>query len=109
MSHELRTPMNAVLGFTHLLMADDAQATAPPPAAPARTHPPSAGEHLMTLINNVLELSRLDGRRRRRAAARAPGPVIVQALPLVEGLAVQRRDQVTRPSRLQRARRRRRA
>ena len=65
MSHELRTPMNAVLGFTQLLLADEARAADSAEAAATRQarleHIHSAGEHLLTLINNVLELSRLDG------------------------------------------------
>jgi hypothetical protein len=92
MSHELRTPMNAVLGFTQLLLADDGTpAQGAEAAATRRTrleHIHAAGEHLLTLINNVLELSRLDGPARdvvlqpvRVATA------VEQSLPLVEGLA----------------------
>jgi PAS domain S-box-containing protein len=94
MSHELRTPMNAVLGFTRLLLADEATATEGAEAIAMRrarlAHIESAGEHLLTLIDNVLELSRLDGPARDvvlqpvRLAA-----VIEQSLPLVEGLALQ--------------------
>ncbi len=101
MSHELRTPMNAVLGFTQLLLAD---AAAPDDAAGAATrqarleHIRSAGEHLLTLIDNVLELSRMDGPERDvvlqpvRMAA-----VIEQSLPLVEVLARQHGVTVVAP------------
>ena len=39
MSHELRTPMNAVLGFTRLLMADDARAATPGAGRAPRARP----------------------------------------------------------------------
>jgi len=91
MSHELRTPMNAVLGFTRLLMADDAQGDDADATRQARLeHIHSAGEHLLTLINNVLELSRLDGPARDVVLQPVLlATVIEQTLPLVEGLAVQ--------------------
>jgi signal transduction histidine kinase/CheY-like chemotaxis protein len=93
MSHELRTPMNAVLGFTRLLLADDAGADSPEAAATRQArleHIHSAGEHLLTLINNVLELSRLDGPARDVVLQPVLlATLIEQTLPLVEGLAIQ--------------------
>jgi hypothetical protein len=88
MSHELRTPMNAVLGFTHLLLADDIE---PGSTRHQRLeHIRSAGEHLLTLINNVLALSRLDGTDRPVALqAVRLGTLVQQTLPLVERLAEQ--------------------
>jgi hypothetical protein len=62
MSHELRTPLNAVLGFTQLLLADEPGSD---PAGSSRRrrleHIRSAGQHLLSLINDVLELSGLAG------------------------------------------------
>ena len=102
MSHELRTPMNAVLGFTQLLLADD---VADDSAAAAATrharleHIHSAGEHLLTLINNVLELSRLDGPARDVVLQPVlMSTVIEQSLPLVEGLAQQHGVKVLAPA-----------
>ena len=94
MSHELRTPMNAVLGFTRLLLADAAAGDDSPAAAATRQarleHIQAAGEHLLALINNVLELSRLDGPARDVALLPVRiSTVIEQSLPLVEGLAIQ--------------------
>ena len=55
-SHELRTPLNAVLGFAQLMEHDGAN-----PLAPLQlervAHIRSAGEHLMALIGDVLDLS----------------------------------------------------
>ncbi len=57
-SHELRTPLNAVIGFSQLLLAGSSADT----AAWRRQveHVRSAGEHLLTLINDVLDLSSLE-------------------------------------------------
>lgn len=62
MSHELRTPLNAVLGFAELLCA------APPSriGSQERGHAElirSAGRHLMALIDDVLDLARIDANR----------------------------------------------
>jgi PAS domain S-box-containing protein len=58
MSHELRTPLNAVLGFAQLLRLEPALVDT---AALAKVrHILSAGEHLLSLINDVLDLSSLE-------------------------------------------------
>ena len=59
MSHELRTPMNAVLGFAHLLVSD----TRDPLSERQRSYAQNisrAGEHLMALINELLDLARIE-------------------------------------------------
>jgi hypothetical protein len=59
MSHELRTPLNAILGFSELLQ-DDA-ANPPTPLQRERLgHVRRAGEHLLRLINDLLDLSRIE-------------------------------------------------
>ncbi len=60
MSHELRTPLNAILGFSNLLAHD-----------PAMSHQQRetlalinrSGEHLLKLINDVLDMSRIEAGR----------------------------------------------
>jgi len=59
MSHELRTPLNAVLGFTQILQTDPDQ----PPSLDqldSLDHIYTAGMHLLALITEILELSRLE-------------------------------------------------
>ncbi|WP_374594435.1 hybrid sensor histidine kinase/response regulator [Aquabacterium sp.] len=59
MSHELRTPLNAMLGFAQLLRADVHQ----PLSTTQRDrleHIEQAGSHLMTIITDVLDLSRIE-------------------------------------------------
>lgn len=59
MSHELRTPLNAVLGFTQLLQIEADTERAADRAAKLG-HIRAAGEHLLSLIDGVLDLSGLE-------------------------------------------------
>ncbi len=57
MSHELRTPLNAILGFTQV-MIQDTQLT--PEQRKILLTISHSGEHLLALINDVLELSKIE-------------------------------------------------
>jgi signal transduction histidine kinase/ActR/RegA family two-component response regulator len=59
MSHELRTPLNAILGFGQLL-SSDAHAFAPAKQREFMQHILKAGNHLLTLINEILDLARIE-------------------------------------------------
>ena len=59
MSHELRTPLNAVLGYTEL-MADGIYGELPPKAASVLARIQTNGQHLLGLINDVLDLSKME-------------------------------------------------
>ena len=59
MSHELRTPMNAILGYSEML-AEDAQAAGQPSLVADLGKIRTAGRHLLGLINDVLNLSKLE-------------------------------------------------
>jgi signal transduction histidine kinase len=56
MSHELRTPMNAILGFAQLLDLDELT----PPQRQSVDQILKGGRHLLTLINEVLDLARIE-------------------------------------------------
>lgn len=56
MSHEIRTPMNGVLGMAHLLRRTDLTAKQEHLLAKIET----SGEHLLALINDILDLSKID-------------------------------------------------
>jgi hypothetical protein len=86
-SHELRTPLNAVLGFSQLLLADGG---VPDPATWRRRveHVLASGEHLLALIDDVLELSSLEsGELPLSLQPVALAPLAQTSLPLVELLA----------------------
>ncbi|MDG4604656.1 MAG: response regulator [Candidatus Contendobacter sp.] len=60
MSHELRTPLNAILGFSEL-MRRDPDATARQRESLSIIH--KSGNHLLSLINDVLDMSRIEAGR----------------------------------------------
>ncbi len=60
MSHEIRTPMNAILGYAQLLKQDEELSDKHQRAI--RTIQ-SSGEHLLGLINNVLDISKIEAGR----------------------------------------------
>jgi signal transduction histidine kinase/CheY-like chemotaxis protein len=55
-SHELRTPMNAILGFNALLLA---RVQGKPEALKVLNHTRQSADHLMTVINDILDYSQL--------------------------------------------------
>jgi signal transduction histidine kinase len=59
MSHELRTPLNAIIGYSEML-EEDAQASGNAPFAEDLHKIRSAGKHLLGLINDVLDLSKVE-------------------------------------------------
>ncbi|NJM69193.1 MAG: AAA family ATPase [Scytonema sp. RU_4_4] len=60
MSHELRTPLNGILGYTQIFQKDKAL-TAQQKNGIDIIH--QCGEHLLTLINDILDLSKIEARR----------------------------------------------
>ncbi|MDH5546265.1 MAG: response regulator [Gammaproteobacteria bacterium] len=84
MSHELRTPLNAILGFSQLLQIeplDLGQLN-----SVEEIH--NAGNHLLELINDILDLSRIEsGNMQFSLEHVAPVDVIQECVPLVKLLA----------------------
>jgi PAS domain S-box-containing protein len=57
MSHELRTPLNAILGFSELMAKDSSLSTKQIESLDVINR---SGHHLLTLINNVLDMSKIE-------------------------------------------------
>lgn len=90
MSHELRTPMNAILGFTQLMQMDAGEPL--PPGQRTRAQQiAQAGWHLLEMINDTLDLSRIEaGSLRLEPALLELPPLLARALALVQGQAAER-------------------
>jgi len=90
MSHELRTPLNAMLGFAQLLEIDRRN-----PLSPAQRpwvgQIQQAGWHLLEMINDVLDLSRIDsGNLRLETTTLDLGPLVEATTALVASDAARR-------------------
>ena len=87
MSHELRTPMNAVLGFSQLLEIDPSLNQEQKSHV---NHILGAGKHLLVLIEEVLDLERIDsGRIQLFMDAVDPGRILQECRQLIQPLADQ--------------------
>ncbi len=88
MSHELRTPLNAILGFTQLLELDKPTAS----QAESISHITRAGHHLLSLINEVLDIARIEaGRLALSCEPIEIGPFLRDVIDLIRPLAARHR------------------
>ncbi len=87
MSHELRTPMNAILGFSQLMLVDDRL------DEQQREHVKEivgAGRHLLDLINEVLDLAKIEaGKMELSLEAVSASSVVAECFALVGPMADQ--------------------
>jgi PAS domain S-box-containing protein len=92
MSHELRTPLNAILGFGQLL-----ERQSPTEAQKKRvSHILSAGRHLLHLINEVLDISRIEaGNLQLSVEPVRIADVLAETLDLVAPMATEQRIDVS--------------
>jgi CheY-like chemotaxis protein len=94
MSHELRTPLNAILGFGQLLEMDDMDEG----QRESVDQILRAGRHLLDLINEVLDISRIEsGRLLLSVEPVDVAEALGEALDLVSPLAAQRGIRIVRP------------
>ena len=76
-SHELRTPLNAILGFGELLHRDPA--VTGPRAVAYVEHVLKAGQHMLALVDDLLELQRLQQDQQQPAQERVEVDALLQA------------------------------
>ena len=92
MSHELRTPLNAIIGVTEMLR-EDAEALKQDIEPLDRVL--GAGRHLLALINDILDLSKIEaGRMELHLETFALAPLIDDIVKTIESLAARNANQV---------------
>jgi PAS domain S-box-containing protein len=93
MSHELRTPMNSILGFAQVL----ARRGLPADQAKGVDHILRAGRHLLNLINEVLDISRIEANQQQLSLEPVRVDMAVsEAVSLIRPLAAQHGCEVGR-------------
>ncbi|HEX6363007.1 MAG TPA: ATP-binding protein [Albitalea sp.] len=84
MSHELRTPLNAILGFAQLMLMDDSDAGRPTPVQRQRLDAMlQGGQRLLSLINDMLDLARIEQGRLDMTLEALDVHAVVQACELL--------------------------
>ena len=78
MSHELRTPLNAILGFSEVMKAEMFGAHTAPAYKEYSNDIHSSGQHLLALINEILDLSRVEAGRYELREEAVSIPYIVE-------------------------------
>ena len=92
MSHELRTPLNAIIGVSEMLR-EDAEAAKQDLEPLDRVL--GAGRHLLALINDILDLSKIEaGRMELALSSFALAPLIADVIKTIEPLATKNSNKV---------------
>jgi adenylate cyclase len=94
MSHELRTPLNAIIGLTEMMISNAPRFGTEKAAEPLRrVH--RAGEHLLDLINQVLDLSKIEAGKLdlNMETVKIP-PLIDDVIGTARGLAEQNKNRL---------------
>jgi PAS domain S-box-containing protein len=98
MSHELRTPLNAILGFAQLLERDRKQPLSERQVE-RLSHVLRGGEHLLRLIDDVLDLSRIEaGRISVSSEPVEIAEVLAEVVHTLESMASRARIQIVAPA-----------
>jgi PAS domain S-box-containing protein len=91
MSHELRTPLNAIVGFGQLLAMPGLMERDPAQRDAYIRHIVDGGRHLLTLINEILNLAQIEaGKIEVRLERVALGPLLAECDAMVDPLADKR-------------------
>src|SRR5207244_2979264 len=91
MSHELRTPMNSIIGFSEILI-ERLEGTIDPKQVTFLQHINASGKHLLNIINDVLDLSKIEaGKMEIYAESFEVRPVMESVCAVMRGMT---RDRV---------------
>jgi two-component system sensor histidine kinase/response regulator len=95
MSHELRTPLNAIIGFSELL-GDGVGGPMSPRQLEFIDHVVEGGQHLLSLINDILDLSKIEaGRLEIQPEPSELAPLVKAAQEIIQPLATKKRIRLT--------------
>ena len=86
MSHELRTPLNVIMGFAQMLYEKEDD----PHARAQLGHIADAGRHLLSLVNEALEIDRIErGRLELESKPVAVSAVVTELIGMIEPMAIE--------------------
>ncbi|MBL8531171.1 MAG: response regulator, partial [Hyphomonadaceae bacterium] len=95
MSHELRTPLNAIIGYAEMLQ-EDAEDSGDASTVQDLNRILTAAKHLLSLLNEILDLSKIEaGRMDVAPAAFDPEEMLEELIETVRPLAEQNRNTLT--------------
>jgi signal transduction histidine kinase/CheY-like chemotaxis protein len=96
MSHELRTPLNAIIGFSELLKMQHGDSFSPAQLRQL-SHIHSSGQHLLALINDILDVSKIEaGKMELYLETVEFANVLNEVFGVVGGLAQKKRQKLAR-------------
>ena len=96
MSHELRTPLNAILGFSQLMIDEIPGQIDPATRLSFLRHVSSSGQHLLDLINDILDLSKVEaGQMELRPSRTSITAVIESVISILEPLSTVKNIRMT--------------
>ena len=95
MSHELRTPLNAIIGYSEMLR-EEAEEQQQEKSARDLSRITASGKHLLTLINGVLDLSRMEaGKAELLWETASPAEILEDAANTVAPMAIKNGNKVS--------------
>ncbi len=89
MSHELRTPLNGILGYTHILKRNKELTSQ---QMDGLNIIQQSGEHLLTLINDILDLSKIEARKMELYASAFHLPNFLESVSAIISMRAQEKD-----------------
>ncbi len=96
MSHEIRAPMTAVLGYADLLLHDPDTAASPRERSTALKAIHRNGQHLLTIINDILDLSKIEaGKMTVELIPLSPREVVSDVVAMMEDRAAAKNISLT--------------
>jgi len=94
MSHELRTPLNAIIGYSELIQ-EEAQDWAQENTLPDLKKINCAGKHLLALINNIMDLSKIEaGKTQLCIETFEIGPMVEEVAAMIKQMANQKQNRL---------------